>query len=107
MRITTGQHAKTVTMWDFSWLERRAGRRRSGLGRRHEGVDRARLRAVRIDAYSHLIAVDGKPGRYGRRGTSRCGWRSPDGKVTVDGLEPSGTALTEGVLAARVTSYQG
>jgi hypothetical protein len=55
-------HPLAITMWDFSWLERRW----PGAGYENWDValDELKLRgydAVRIDAYPHLVAVD--PGR--------------------------------------------
>ena len=59
MRISTAEHARAITMWDFSWLERRW----PGAG--YEDWDRVLgelsergYDTVRIDAYPHLVASD-------------------------------------------------
>lgn len=63
MRVTKIQHARAITMWDFSWLERRW----PGAGYEDWDVALEELTArgydtVRIDAYPHLIALDGTRG---------------------------------------------
>ena len=57
--MTSLPHPRAITMWDFSWLERRW----AGAG--YEDWDRALAElaergydSVRIDAYPHLIAAD-------------------------------------------------
>lgn len=64
-----------ITMWDFSWLERRwpGGSYEDWDKVLDELVDRG-YNAVRIDAYPHLLAADAKKnGRYCLYGTSMIG----------------------------------
>ncbi len=54
-------HPLAITMWDFSWLERRWPG--AGYEDWDQALDELKLRgydAVRIDAYPHLVAVDPK-----------------------------------------------
>ena len=53
------RHPLAMTMWDFSWLERRWPG--AGYEDWDQALDELKLRgydAVRIDAYPHLVAVD-------------------------------------------------
>ena len=73
--ITT--HPLALTMWDFSWLERRW----PGAGYEDWDLALDELKArgydgVRIDAYPHLIHADaGRPGSCCRSGPRRTGAR--------------------------------
>ena len=63
-----------ITMWDFSWLERRWPG--AGYEDWDQALDELKLRgyeAVRIDAYPHLLALDPK-----RRWEIRPEWSTQD-----------------------------
>jgi hypothetical protein len=51
--------AKAITMWDFSWLERRwPGAGYEDWDQALDGLVERGYEAVRIDAYPHLLAAD-------------------------------------------------
>lgn len=59
MRLSDLSHPLAITMWDFSWLERRwTGGGYSDWGRALDGLRERGYDAVRIDAYPHLLAAD-------------------------------------------------
>ncbi len=61
MRIADLEHPLAIAMWDFSWLERRApGEGYDDWDRSLDELVERGYDAVRIDAYPHLIAVDGE-----------------------------------------------
>ncbi|HEX2865224.1 MAG TPA: cellulase-like family protein, partial [Deinococcales bacterium] len=56
------QHPLAITMWDFSWLERRwPGAGQEDWDRSLDELQARGYDAVRLDAYPHLMAVD--PGK--------------------------------------------
>lgn len=59
MRLTRLSHPLAITMWDFSWLERRWPG--AGYEDWDQALDELQERgydAIRIDAYPHLVALD-------------------------------------------------
>lgn len=71
------KHPRAITMWEFSWIERRwpgAGYEDWDLA-----LDELVVRgydAVRIDPFPHLLPpIRTKHGRFGRSGIRRCGDR--------------------------------
>ncbi|HET8841468.1 MAG TPA: cellulase-like family protein [Ktedonobacteraceae bacterium] len=59
MRLTRLSHPLAITMWDFSWLERRWPG--AGYEDWDQALDELQKRgydAIRIDAYPHLVALD-------------------------------------------------
>jgi hypothetical protein len=62
MLTSTLTHPLAITMWDFSWLERRwPGAGYEDWNEALDGLCERGYDAVRIDAYPHLVATD--PGR--------------------------------------------
>ena len=52
-------HPLAITMWDFSWLERRwPGAGYEDWDRALDELQERGYDAVRIDAYPHLVALD-------------------------------------------------
>ena len=69
-----------ITMWDFSWLERRwPGAGYEDWDAALDGLAERGYDAVRIDAYPHLVSVPTRraSGRSSHAGTSRTGVRRP------------------------------
>jgi hypothetical protein len=59
MRLTDLAHPLAITMWDFSWLERRwIGGGYEDWGRALDGLRERGYDAVRIDVFPHLLAED-------------------------------------------------
>ncbi|TCO49499.1 sugar-binding cellulase-like protein [Kribbella antiqua] len=59
MRLTDLTHPLAITMWDFSWLERRwIGGGFEDWGRALDELRERGYDAVRIDAFPHLLATD-------------------------------------------------
>jgi hypothetical protein len=59
VRLTDLTHPLAITMWDFSWLERRwIGGGYEDWSRALDGLRERGYDAVRIDAYPHLLATD-------------------------------------------------
>jgi hypothetical protein len=59
MRLTDLTHPLALTMWDFSWLERRwIGGGFEDWGRALDELRERGYDAVRIDAFPHLLAAD-------------------------------------------------
>ncbi|MCC5841836.1 MAG: cellulase [Opitutales bacterium] len=59
MFITDIQHPLAITMWDFSWLERRwPGAGQEDWDSSLDALIARGYNAVRIDAYPHLVAID-------------------------------------------------
>lgn len=61
-RLTAGlSHPLAITMWDFSWLERRwPGAGYEDWGSALDALRERGYDAVRIDAYPHLVAADAR-----------------------------------------------
>lgn len=76
-------HPLAITMWDFSWLERRWDG--AGYEDWHQALSELRERgydAVRIDAYPHLIAADAERPWELQKIWDQHDWGSPT-KITV------------------------
>ena len=59
MKITDLQRPLAITMWDFSWLERRwPGAGQEDWDASLDALVARGYNAVRIDAYPHLVAID-------------------------------------------------
>lgn len=76
-----------ITMWDFSWLERRwPGAGYEDWGQVLDELKERGYDAVRIDAYPHLLAADGKGEWMLKPQWSQPTWGAP-GRLMVSGLE--------------------
>ena len=75
MRLTTAGRVRAITMWDFSWLERRwAGAGYEDWDRALSELSERGYDTVRIDAYpTWCPQAPTGPGRCARSGPSRSG----------------------------------